>query len=227
MGVDREDEHFLQVMTRSMARIEGGEFLPATEVWRREAVNLLTSAREALQAFVEREDIEEIEAEEALQILSQSRRDLDARCFDILAALDIRLGELRLAHQQGMEELRPLAQFLNRYHEGEFESLRHVAALSQARHAYALGIHWSADEEVCQALDEAANAFESAREAAAKEGAEAVSAYGELVEGRSLARICYLSARDLLSAALRFEGRHDELEELMPPLSIIFRVGFA
>lgn len=227
MAVDREDEHFIEVITQSIDRLEGGAFSDATALWRKESHSLLRSAGSALSDLVAREDIEEIEAQEALRVMRQSRGVINTHFFDVLAALDIKLGELRLAHKSEADTLKPLAQFLNRYHEGEFSSLRHVAAVSQARRACELGAHWRADAGACRQLSDSVDAFEQARADVGKEGAEAVSAYGELVEGRSLARICYLSARDLMSAALRFEGRHDELESLMPSLSTIFRIGFS
>ena len=41
-----------------------------------------------------------------------------------------------------------------------------------------------------------------------------------------MARVCYLTARDLVSASLRFEARHEDLDTIIPPISDILKVGF-
>lgn len=229
MARDREDEVFLGVMARSLKRLDEETFSRDTTRWTQEARALIESAREGLLHLVRREDLEEEEAREALERMQQCRQALDEAFTRILAALDIRLGEIRLARASLPQDdvLVGLAQFLNRYHDGGFESLRSQAAISQSKRAHDYALHYEAHEEATSGLREAMANFEGAFDTTRKEGAEAVEAYGELAEGRSMARVCYLTARDLMSAALRFEGRHDRLDWFMPSLAELFKVGMS
>lgn len=222
MAVDREDEVFLEVLRRSITAQQEAGLSAGTELWRKESRALLESAIEAFEELVSREDVEEDEAHEALRVMREARRELDDAFFELLAALDIRLGEERLSTSHDEEALLGLAQFVNRYHGGEFESLRAQGALRQAQRGVELGEEWGAPRAHGARMSQAIARMSQAREQAGAEGAEAVTAYADLVEGRSVAKICYLASRDLFSAALRFEGRHDELDAVMPPLSQIF-----
>ena len=227
MARDREDEVFLEVMVQSLKRINEGDFSQDTQRWSQEARALIESAREGLLHLVQREDLEEEEASEALASMQHHRQQLDEAFSRQLAALDIRLGEIRIAQDASARDdyFVGLAQFLNRYHDGGFESLRTQAAISQARRAHDYALHYGAHEETMHQLRDALSGLEQALSTTRKEGAEAVEAYGELVEGRSMARVCYLTARDLMSATLRFEGCHDKLDWFIPSLADVLKVG--
>ena len=206
--------------SRARSGVRGFEATEATRPWMESAVGILESAWEAFEALVHREDIEELEAHGALAELRGARRGLDRAFEDVLAALDIELGELRLSRQEGSQQVQTeLAHFLNNYHGGEFESLRTRQAMEVAEQARAHLEQLDGPQAVRARVERALESVRAAREVAAGEGAEAVSAYTELVEGRSLARVCYLTGRDLVSAALRFDGVHDELDELIPPIA--------
>lgn len=227
MAIDRDDEYLLRALNESMERVEALELMEVTGEWRQTAIALLSSATQEFEELVHREDLEELEAQEALALLRDTRQGLDRAFQDALSHLDIYLGEQRLKHDPSHQEaLNTLAHFLNRFHGGEFESLRTRQAISVAQEASDLLHRLGLGEGATQPLEERLNAITHARASAGDEGAEAIQAYAELVEGRSVARVCYLTARDLLSAALRFEGRHEELNALIPPIHDILKVGF-
>lgn len=226
MGKDLEDIRFLEVMRQSLERLEGSESGGDTARWRQSALELLRSAEQGLHELVEREDLEEQEAEEALQALKVTRRELDLEFFRVITALDVRLGELRISGEMEPEELIALGQFLNRYHDGSFRGLRSAAAISQAQRAYELAVHYRVPGDEVERISERVEYMRAALSSTTKEGAEAIEAYGELVEGRSMARVCYMTARDLVSASLRFEGEHERLDWYIPSLGDIFMVGF-
>lgn len=227
MAIDRDDERLLEALTTSIEQVGALEVSELSRGWVASASDLLVSTHEAFKALVEREDLEELEAHDALGGLRRARAELNRAFGDATAALDIRLGELRLAHDESSAEAcRALAHFLNHYHGGEFESLRARKAKQVAAQAYELIRDHGASSLVGSRLERAIDGVERSREEAASEGAEAVTAYGDLVEGRSVARVCYLASRDLVSAALRFEGRHEDLDEVIPPIADVL-VGFS
>lgn len=226
MAIDRDDEVLLAALEASVERVGALDVSPDAEVWRASAHALLMSARDALSELVRREDLEEIEAHDALGGLRAARARLNAAFSSATASLDIWLGEARLG-DHAAPEADQVAHFLNQYHAGEFSSLRARAASSVASTAVELMNVVDASATHRSALELAISGLRSAREAAADEGAEAVTAYGDLVEGRSVARVCYLTARDLISACLRFDGRRGELDEVIAPICDLLKVGFS
>lgn len=223
MAIDQQDRVFMQALQQAVARVGALECGDETRGWRDAALGLLESARSGFASIVREEDREEREADEALELLKLATRGVDEAFMRLTHALELGLSQRRMSFG-GFEDsvMHDLSRFLNRFHAGEFESLRPdeaVAALEQAR-GFAEGFvpqeHWAAIMPGVElALDQAV----AARDVAAAEGAEAVVAYGQLVEGRAIARVCYLTARDLVSAALRFEGAHDRLDLTIPPIA--------
>jgi hypothetical protein len=226
MARDRDDEFLMTALEESQKRVAALDISDGTRPWVDTANELLQSASQAFKELVEREDLEELEARQALQVMREAKRTLDKTFHEVIANLDIVLGKSRLAPDANREQQMALAHFISRFHQGEFESLRTRAAVKTADEALGFLQEYEPSSQAASALEAAIDALESAREAAGDEGAEAVEAYGELVEGRSVARVCYLTARDLVSASLRFEARHEELDTIIPPISDILKVGF-
>lgn len=227
MARDRDDDLLLAAISESQERVSKLDVNDGTRPWIDTANELLTSASGAFMELVDREEFEELEARAALKVMREAKRTLDARFAQAIASLDVALGQARLSRTGDLEQHTALAHFISRFHQGEFESLRTRAAVKTADEALGLLRQQDPDSQVAAALEASIDALEAAREAAGDEGAEAVEAYSELVEGRSVARVCYLTARDLVSASLRFEARHDELDTIIPPISDIIKVGFS
>lgn len=232
MAVAKADVTLLEALEQSAARVSELELTPDTEKWLSEAEGLLRSAHGAFAELVAAEDVEEDEAHEALDDLRAARSELNQAFEDLLAALDIGLGERRLGPPREAEAVAhetQLAHYLNRFHGGEYASLRDNMARTVIEHGVGFVSEFVSEahrERVEREVREALDHLEGAKERAASEGAEAVAAFGELVSGRSIARVCYLTARDLVSAALRFEGRHAELDDVVAPLADVTAIGF-
>ncbi len=222
MPIAEQDRRLIVALSHSLEAVSSIDFADYTRPWVESALGLLEMASDEFSKFVEQEDVEELEAHEALTGLRQSRADLDQAFSQAVSALDIELGERKLAGELSRQDV-ALAHMLNRFHGGEFESLRDGAALAQARAA--ADFFGGGHPEICARVLDAANAMDEARRSAATEGAEAVEAYAELVDARSVARVCYLTARDLVSAALRFEGRDDDLDVAVPPINEVLPHG--
>lgn len=226
MAIDRDDEVLLAALASSVERVGVLDVSAEAEVWRASAYALLMSARDALTELVRREDLEEIEAHDALGGLRDARARLNTAFASAIVALDTWLGEARLGEQQ-TPHVERVAQFIDQCHAGEFSSLRTRAASSVATTAVELMEAVDASATHRAGLELALEGVATAREDAADEGAEAIEAYGDLVEGRSVARVCYLTARDLISAALRFDGRRGELDDIIAPITDLLKIGFS
>ena len=74
-------------------------------------------------------------------------------------------------------------------------------------------------DEVNGFVDTAIQKAREAKDKATSEKAGAVQALSELEQVREAARERYLSARDLVSAALREAKQHDKLTQVMPGLT--------
>lgn len=220
MPIDQQDFELLEQLSAGYMRVSQLELSESTEPWQRSALSLIESAHAEFKSLVEREDIEEAQALEAMQGVRAARQRLDMVFANLVAVLEIMHGEGRLepAPSEGAEE-GALAHFLARYTPGQFESLRDAQALKALEAGVSL-LGGARRSELRQSLEEEAQqtrqGLKVARMSASAEGSEAVEAYAELVDGRGLAKVCYLTARDLISAALRFEGRHDELDLVLP-----------
>lgn len=222
MAIDQQDRVFMMALQQAVARVAALECGGETRGWRDAALALLESAKAGFADLVREEDREEREADEALEVLKLATRGVDEAFVRLTHALELGLSQRRMSFGFEDSRMHDLGRFLNRFHAGEFESLRPdeaVAALEQAR-GFAEGFvpqeHWAA---IMPGVERALEQAVGARDVAAAEGVEAVAAYGRLVEGRAVARVCYLTARDLISAALRFEGAHDRLDETIPPIA--------
>ena len=228
MPIDQQDLDLLERLSQAVAGLRPLPLSEATAPWQRSALALLESAYQELYTLVRQEDVEEAEALEAMQQVRRARKALDLVFADLIAALDMMRAERLLGHLQGDDQTQALAHFLARYRDGHFQSLRDaqaVSALKQGLEFLALVPASSMRQTLEDSALEAERALKLARMAAANEGAQAVDAFAQLVDGRSLARVCYLTARDLISAALRFEGRHEELDALLPLLDEARHVG--
>lgn len=228
MAIDIQDQELLSQLAQSIKSLGALEVSEATVPWCKSAMALLQSAHAEFEAMVDQEHREESEAHGAMAQMEQARRELDALFVDILAALDVMLGQHQLSHKAHDTNHVEVTHFVNRYHAGEFEALRDVQALHVVREAsghLALCLDEDLKSRLAQQLDDVVFRLKSARMSAVNEGSEAVDAYGDLLEGRSIARVCYLTARDLVSAALRFEDRHEELDGVMPPMRDVITVG--
>lgn len=228
MAVDEQDERLLETIEASWSR--AGELMPSelTAAWLSGARELLQTARDAFRALVEREDLEEIEAMEAMATLRLRRQELAQRFNRLLDAIEQELLNRRSAQLPLDELTREATHLLHDNQRGAFLSLRPHELVEEVTYAHELLRRLGAQQRRAEELDDtlrALQALEAARRAAGAEGAEAVAAYAELVEGRAVARICYLTARDLISAALRLDGQHDQLDATIPPLSTIFDEG--
>lgn len=220
MPIDQQDFELLEQLNGGYMRVSQLELSESTLPWQRSALSLLESAYAEFKSLVEREDIEEAQALEAMQGVRAARQRLDMVFANLLAILEVMHGEGRLTDEprpSGGED--ELGAFLARYAPGQFESMRDAQALKALDAGVAL-LGGARRSELRQSLEEEAQlarqGLKVARMTASAEGSEAVEAYAELVDGRGLARVCYLTARDLVSAALRFEGRHDELDLMLP-----------
>jgi hypothetical protein len=228
MPVDEQDKRLLETIEASWCR--AGELMPSelTAAWLSGARELLQTAQESFRALVEREDLEEIEAMDAVQVLRQRRHEL-AQCFTrLLDAIEQELLNRRSAQQPLDELTREATHLLHDNQRGAFLSLRPHELVEEVTYAHELLRRLGAQHRRAEELDNtqrALEALEAARRAAGAEGAQAVAAYAELVEGRAVARVCYLAARDLISAALRLDGQHNLLDATIPPLSAIFDEG--
>ena len=221
MAISEQDIRLIDALQQSLQSLSAISFSEYTVPWVKSALGLIETTSEEFRAFVEREDVEELEAHEALAALRASRAGLNAAFSHAVSALDIELAQRNLAGELSRQDV-ALANMLNRFHGGEFESLRDGAALAQAR---AAADFFGGHPEICSRVLAAADTMDAARRSAATEGKEAVEAYADLVDARSAARVCYLTARDLVSAALRFEGREDELHDVVPPISEVLPHG--
>ncbi len=221
MAISEQDSRLIDALRQSLQSVAAVEFSEYTLPWVRSALGLLETTSDEFSKFVEREDVEEIEAHEALAALRASRADLNDAFSHAVSALDIELAQRKIAGKLSRQDA-ALANMLNRFHGGEFESLRDGAALAQAR---AAADFFGGHPEICARVLAAADTMDAARRSAATEGAEAVEAYADLVDARSAARVCYLTARDLVSAALRFEGREDALHDAVPPINEVLPHG--
>jgi hypothetical protein len=229
MPIDRQDTRLLETLEASWHRT--GELEPSelTASWLASARELLHTAMDAFRTLIHREDIEEIEAMEAMTQLRDARQQLSHSFHNLLDALDQELLNRRVSHQPD-ELSQEAAHFMHDYQRGEFSSLRPNVAYDEACYARELLRRLGGQERRAAELERAQRAIEAleaARRVAGAEGAEAIEAYAELVEGRSVARVCYLSARDLVSAALRLDGQHDQLDAIIPPLSHILDEGIS
>jgi hypothetical protein len=224
MAVDAQDKRLLDALDASWHST--GELEPSelTASWLASARELLKTALDSYRDLIRREDIEEIEAMDAMGALRASRNMLSQSFKSLLDAIEQELLNRRAAQLPADELTQEAAHFLHDYQLGAFASLRPEAAYEEASYARELLRRLGAQERRANELERAhraMEAIESARRVAGAEGAEAVEAYAHLVEGRAIARVCYLAARDLVSAALRLDGQHDQLDKIIPPLSIV------
>lgn len=227
MPVDQQDLELLGWLDRGYERVGGLALSMSTQAWQRSALALLESAQQEFAALVEREDIEEAQALEAMQQVRIARRRLDQLAAELFAMLELLHAERQVGRAPGQGGAQ-LGQFLASYAQGQLAQLRDAQALEVFQ--LALGfIHELPSSPMLQDVESRSNqaiaAYEQARKNVASEGAEAVDAYAELVDGRSLAAVCYLTARDLISAALRFDSRHEELDNVLPLLDLFETVG--
>lgn len=174
MAIDQEDTHLLEAIAASMTRARAIDHDPAARGWVQSAVELLETAQEGFEQLVEREDVEEDEAQEALGQMRQARQDVIAAFTDVIGALEIKLGERRLAHSEDPTEQKKtqvLARFLQHWSGGELASLRTDRLSSVARSALTLAKQHEASSIATSALDHAVEELDEARTLAGEEGA--------------------------------------------------------
>lgn len=184
------------------------------------AVALLSESHGALQAAVAAEDAEETEALEAEHDLRTHR-----------AALDDAFGRLYFALHAGVlarrasgaldADAEELSHYLDRESPSGFAATRLAAAISQLERARGYADRYVPEAfraDVLPRVDAALDGARAAHTRVTHERAAAVQALARLDAVRDSSREAYLSARDLLSAALRLAGQHDSLGQLMPGL---------
>lgn len=221
MAIAVTDTRLLEGLSSAVQSVKGLDLSGNADAIRDIAVQLLQENLDALKAAVAKEDKEEVEALEADLKLSDHRSTVDEAFSRLYLALHSGVLARRLAGD-GDTDVEDLSHYLNSQSPSSFAASgldRAIAGLERAR-GYA-------DKYVPDAVRDDVNGFvdaaiEKAREAkdkATSEKAGAVQALSELEQVREAARERYLSARDLVSAALREAKQHDKLAQVMPGLT--------
>lgn len=182
------------------------------------AVEFIHTAHTHLAAALARTDIEQIEAQESLELFRLARKNAIEQLAMILSQLSGALQQAGANHPMRA----PLQQFL---HDNPSDSLsiqttaRLVQMIAQAR-AFVTMLPYpdQRDEE----LDECAQTLVVAQEEFEREESDVVNASNVLMAARDEAFVALLNARDLLRAALREAGELDQLDRLIPPPAQLF-----
>ena len=220
MAVAVTDTRLLEGLTNTIQSSKALDLSGNAAAIRDIATQLMAEDLAALKAAVEKEDKEEVQAVEAAHALADHRTTMDEAFSRLYLALHSGILQRRLAGEEGAE-VEDLSHYLSQQNPSSFAAAsleRAIAGLERSRAFADKYVPDNVRDEVNSFVDSALQKARAAKEKSTGEKAEAVQALGDLEKIREATRDRYLSARDLIGAALREAQQHDKLPQVMPAL---------
>lgn len=226
MASSEQDRRLVLALSGAAIEVEAQPFKdPTAQAIVAIAVPLMRDAAAALDRAVEVEDKEDIEAERATDARLAAFDALYSAYDRLYAGLTagVALATMRGQQTDGVSKLKA---YLSETPPSTLRTASFGEGLGTVRTALAFLDDFipPADRKALRAdVTAAYDAAEAASRAASKEVQEARDARSALFEARIAAQAGYQNARDLLSAALRMEGRLDRLNVMLPPYRRLMR----
>ena len=210
------DADLLEALSAARGRLVGHELHGRAAMLRDVAVELLHTAYGPLHDAAARIDIEEIEAQESLEVFRLARQHALKELEHIVQELRGALSRAGAAHPLRA----PLQTFLSELGEqvprvlAIQTTVRLLELIGRARHFCPMLPY---PEAVEARLDECAQLLAQAQEDFEREEGDVVEATRALMALREAAYVALLNARDIMRASLREAGQLGALDRLMPP----------
>ena len=226
MAASKVDKRVLQaLMDAQEAAKAAASTTPRSAQVRALACEVLDETVAAFRAAIDAEDKEDIEAERATDARLAAFDALYSAYDRLYAGLTagVALATMRGQQTDGVSKLKA---YLSETPPSTLRTASFGEGLGTVRTALAFLDDFipPADRKALRAdVTAAYDAAEAASRAASKEVQEARDARSALFEARIAAQAGYQNARDLLSAALRMEGRLDRLNVMLPPYDRLMR----
>lgn len=221
MAISKQDRRMLAALRAATTRLRTAASTTelAAQV-RAIALTVVETAADQLGAAVEDEDVRDVRAERAVDARVRAFEDLESAYRRLFAGLTLGVSLARVRGEE-TDEVAQLKVYLSETPPSRLRAAGFGHGLQTVRTALRFLDDFVPESEraglrevVEAALAHADEAFSEAE----RRKQEAADALSTLQEARAHAEAAYLSARDLIAAALRMEGRRDRLNAVLPTL---------
>ncbi len=225
--INKTDARLLEGFARGLNGIRGMTLSGKAAAIRDLAARVLEEGNSELKTAVEQEDREEVESLEARRELQRERAGMDEAFTRLYLALHGGILQRRLAGDPG-QDAKELMGYLSSQNPSLFASATLATGLSALKRARAFADRYVPDnyrEAVTAFVDSAVERVETAKAKYETEEVEAIQSLANLEKARQRATEKYLTARDLVSAAMRDSGQLDKIGQVLPPLRDVLSPG--
>lgn len=182
------------------------------------AVEVLQHSVDRLKRSMNREDIAALLSGDLESVLKEPRTASAEAMSRVYYSVQKLYADRRTRGEPLTARDHEIRQYLERFNPSDVLTTSLTGASSAWERATEIAGNYIPDE-VKHLSTQALDGARRARERLEKAGQNALKAISELEMAREAAKSDYLAARELTSAALRIEGRHAELNDLVPPVS--------
>ncbi|MFB6262034.1 MAG: hypothetical protein ABEL76_00225 [Bradymonadaceae bacterium] len=220
MAISVNDERLIDGKQRSLEAIGELDCTGRSAVLLEVAESVLSESIDEYKTAIRREDL----TDEVRNMLEDPQERAGEALVQFYYTLKREYAERRAKGEPLTERDEQVEEFLRNLSSAEYVSKPFPGALSALKRAAEFA-NENIPDDVRSVSDEALRRVRDARDRVEGQieelGDRALQAYSDVEQAREEAKSNYLAVREITSAALRLEGRYDELNDVTPPVSKI------